>query len=177
MPSCKLRDEFMRKTRANRRLRLLFGGHESRSKSGNPPSRRFFQIHTTSDAGVLSHRTFSEYSRSLAKLIPVMFSRPDIHGCYQGQEATPLQENLRLQCEFSRRPFSFFVAEWRERTHRGSGKNFGARERRLAAPLVIFAQLGLVFFHLGFQLAEGFLAAGSHGGARAGGVQRCGGQR
>jgi len=45
----------------------------------------------------------------------------------------------------------------------GSGQSFHAGERPLAAPLIIFAQLGLVFFYLGFQIAERFLAAGSHG--------------
>src|SRR5882724_13162828 len=100
-------------------------------------------------------------------------------GCWKtkGQGAAAPQENLRLQSEFSRRSSPFFMAESREKDACGSGKNFSARERALAAPLIIFAQLGLVFFHLPYQLAEGFLATGSHSGARAGGVQRCGGQR
>jgi hypothetical protein len=58
-----------------------------------------------------------------------------------------------------------------------SGKSLRATERALAFPLVVFAQLGLVFFHLGFEFAEGFLATGPHGGSGAGGVQRSGGQR
>jgi hypothetical protein len=58
-----------------------------------------------------------------------------------------------------------------------SGESLGARERALAFPLVVFAQLGLVFFHLGFEFAEGFLATGPHGGPGAGGVQRAGWQR
>ncbi len=58
-----------------------------------------------------------------------------------------------------------------------SGDSLGARERALAFPLVVFAQLGLVFFHLGFEFAEGFLATGPHGGPGTGGMQRSGGQR
>jgi hypothetical protein len=58
-----------------------------------------------------------------------------------------------------------------------SGESLGTRERALAFPLVVFAQLGLVFFHLGFEFAEGFLATGPHGGPGAGGMQRSGWQR
>jgi hypothetical protein len=58
-----------------------------------------------------------------------------------------------------------------------SGESLGAGERAFAFPLVVFAQLGLVFFDLGFEFAEGFLATGSHGGPGAGGVQRSGWQR
>ena len=58
-----------------------------------------------------------------------------------------------------------------------SGESVGARERALAFPLVVLAQLGLVFFHLGFEFAEGFLATGPHGGPASGGVQRSGWQR
>ncbi len=58
-----------------------------------------------------------------------------------------------------------------------SEESFGARERAFAPPLVIFAQLGLVFFHLGLEFAEGFLATGPHGCAAAGGMQRSGWQR
>jgi len=58
-----------------------------------------------------------------------------------------------------------------------SGESLGTRERALAFPLVVLAQLGLVFFHLGFEFAEGFLATGPHGGPGAGGVQRSGWQR
>jgi len=64
----------------------------------------------------------------------------------------------------------------------------GRRRRRLRRELrrlgegvcvsiIIFAQLGLVFFHLGFEIAESFLAAGTDGGRCAGGVQRSGWQR
>jgi hypothetical protein len=58
-----------------------------------------------------------------------------------------------------------------------SGASLGARERALAFPLVVLAQLGLVFFHLGLEFAEGFLATGPHGGSAAGGMQRSGWQR
>jgi hypothetical protein len=58
-----------------------------------------------------------------------------------------------------------------------SGESFGAGERALAFPFVVFAQFGLVLFHLGFEFAEGFLATGPHGGPGAGGVQRSGWQR
>ena len=51
-----------------------------------------------------------------------------------------------------------------------SGESLGTRERALAFPLVVFAQLGLVFFHLGFEFVESFLATGPHGGPGAGGV-------
>src|SRR6266478_5427551 len=57
-----------------------------------------------------------------------------------------------------------------------SGESLGARERALAFPLVVLAQLGLMFFHLGFEFAEGFLATGPYGGPGAGGVQRSGWQ-
>jgi len=57
-----------------------------------------------------------------------------------------------------------------------SGERFGGRERAFASPFVIFAQLGLVFFDLGFEFAEGLLATGPHGGAGAGGMQGSGWQ-
>jgi len=43
-----------------------------------------------------------------------------------------------------------------------SRERFRAGERALAAPFVIFAQPGLVFFYLGFKIAESFLATGPH---------------
>ncbi len=52
-----------------------------------------------------------------------------------------------------------------------SREGFDAGARAFALPLVVPAQLGLVFLYLGFQLAERFLATGSHAGRRAGGVQ------
>jgi hypothetical protein len=58
-----------------------------------------------------------------------------------------------------------------------SGESLGATERALSFPLVVFAQLGLVFFHLSFEFAEGFLATAPHGGPGAGGMQRSGWQR
>jgi len=58
-----------------------------------------------------------------------------------------------------------------------SGESFCAWERAFASPFIIFAQLGLVFFHLGFEIAESFLTAGTDGDRCAGGVQRSGWQR
>jgi len=57
-----------------------------------------------------------------------------------------------------------------------SGERFGGRERAFASPFVIFAQLGLVFFDLGFEFAEGLLATAPHGGTGAGGMQGSGWQ-
>src|SRR5260370_30295530 len=58
-----------------------------------------------------------------------------------------------------------------------SNGGLDAFTRPLSSPLVVFTQPSLMFFHLGFQFAERFLAARSHGRARAGGVQSSGGQR
>ena len=65
------------------------------------------------------------------------------------------EKNARLP---PRRPVSNQVSSCCE-----SGENLDAGERAFAAPLVVFAQLGLVFFNLSFQVAERFFAAGSHG--------------
>jgi hypothetical protein len=58
-----------------------------------------------------------------------------------------------------------------ERHRMGSGERFGAGEGAFAPPLVIFAQLGLVFFDLRFEVAEGLLATGPNRGADARGMQ------
>ena len=57
-----------------------------------------------------------------------------------------------------------------------SGKGLLRCARAFAFPFIFFAQLGLVFFDLGFEFAKGFLATGSHGCSRGGGVQRSGRQ-
>ena len=51
-----------------------------------------------------------------------------------------------------------------------SRESFGAGEWALALPLVIFAQLGLVFFDLRFEIAERFLATSARACADAGGM-------
>ena len=58
-----------------------------------------------------------------------------------------------------------------------SRERFGAGEGAFAPPFVILAQLGLVFFDLSFEIAEGFLATGPHARADAGGMQRSARQR
>src|SRR5207245_7109516 len=52
---------------------------------------------------------------------------------------------------------------WLPGTTRGccSGKRPNTHAEAFSLPFVIFAQLGLVFLHLRFQFAEGFLATGS----------------
>ena len=57
-----------------------------------------------------------------------------------------------------------------------SGKGLLGGAGAFASPFVIFAQLGLVFFDLGFEFAKGSLATGSHGCSCGGGVQRSGRQ-
>src|SRR2546428_3471913 len=49
---------------------------------------------------------------------------------------------------------------WLPGTTRGccSGKRPNTHAEAFSLPFVIFAQLGLMFFHLRFQFAEGFLA-------------------
>src|SRR5438128_2636959 len=53
----------------------------------------------------------------------------------------------------------------------GSGKRFNTYAEAFSLPFVVFAQLGLVFLHLRFQFAEGFLATGSDVDSGAGGMQ------
>ncbi len=98
-------------------------------------------------------------------------------GRQKGRRPRPHKKTYDRKADSAAGHLHFSWRSGARRKHAGSGKNFSARERTLAAPLIIFAQFGLVFFHLPYQLADGFLATGSHSGARAGGVQRCGGQR
>ena len=58
-----------------------------------------------------------------------------------------------------------------------SGESFGSRERAFAPPFVILAQLGLMFLDLRFEITEGLLATGPHGGAGSCRMQRSGGER
>jgi len=53
------------------------------------------------------------------------------------------------------------------------GAGFGAA----ALPFVIFAEAGLVFFDLRFDVMEGFFAAGAHVFVACGGLERAGGKR
>ena len=59
-----------------------------------------------------------------------------------------------------------------ERHRMGSRERFGAGERALAPPLVVLAQLGLVFFDLRFEIAESLLATGPHSRPDPGSMQR-----
>src|SRR5229473_1710253 len=90
-----------------------------------------------------------------------------------------LRDQSTAGSQMASRESKLHARSWLPGTTRrcGSGKRFHTHAEAFSLPFVIFAQLGLMFFHLRFQFAEGFLATGSDVDSGAGGMQRARWQR